>query len=66
MNCIWVKSVEIVKKLSSIDKEVLSLDIKKQIVDLSWGVTDRKSLETLQKIVQKTGKSSVKLFSVFW
>lgn len=66
MSCIWVKSVEIVKKLSSIDKEVLSLDIKKQIVDHSWGVSDRKSLETLQKIVQKTGKSSVKLFSVFW
>lgn len=65
MYCIWVKSVEIVKKSSSIDKEVLSLDIKKQIVDHCWGVTDRKALETLQKMAQKTGMSSVKLFSVF-
>lgn len=65
MNCIWIKSVEIVEKLTSINEEVLMLDIKKQIVQKNLGAVEKKSLERLREMAQKTGMSLVKLFTVF-
>lgn len=59
MNCIWVKTVEIVKRLASINEEVVKVNVKKRLIKEDLAMADEKSFEVLEEMVRKAGKACV-------
>lgn len=55
MNCVWVKTIELIQKLPSIKEEIMKLSVKDNVIKENIGVADPKSLETLRTLAEKAG-----------
>lgn len=65
MDCIWVKSVELVQKLSSINEDILSFSIKKHLIDEHMGVKNENALKLLRNMAEERSKFSLFFIASF-